>query len=92
MPDRMKAGALRASVVSHASAYGGIRRRDEKRETELGRTSVLRFTAANHLLSDLWPFPVATQVDVSPPEIDRPFAGLGKNFARRLGGVGNGLR
>ena len=70
---RMETRAIRASLVSpvYQKSMGG------NRKMELRRTSPLRFTSAKHLLSESWPFPVATNVDMCPPMLRRPAADLG---------------
>ena len=70
---RMETRAIRASLVSpvYQKPMGG------NRKMELRRTSPLRFTSAKHLLSESWPFPVATNVDMCPPVLRRPAAALG---------------
>ena len=83
MPDRMEAGALRVSLVSHASAFWGSWRQDVTRENG---TSTYKFATSPYRQTFVVLFASAYcqtfKVDGCPPVANRSVAALGATLPK----------
>ena len=88
MTDRMEAGSLRAILLCASLCTSGIRvTRGGNRKIEHRRTRTLRYTSAEHSLSDARPFPVATKVNVCSPASNRLVTSFGTTPSRGWWGL-----